>query len=121
MRRASSATDALQTCEREWHLLQSYISYHDIRAQHGLDDIAASMRRLCETVIHDEAQAPPHALGTCFAYLVENNILNDLVSLCLPDEPLGILDEFLRMCTTLVRHIHVPWFCLLYTSDAADE
>ena len=110
MRRASSATDALQTCEREWHLLQSYISYHDIRAQHGLDDIAASMRRLCETVIHDEAQAPPHALGTCFAYLVENNILNDLVSLCLPDEPLGILDEFLRMCTTLVRHIHVPWF-----------
>jgi len=110
MQRASSATDAMQACEREWHLLQSYISYHDIRAQHGVDDIAASMRRLCETIIHDEAQAPPHALGTCSAYLVENNILNDLVSLCLPDEPLGILDEFLRMCTALVRHIHVPWF-----------
>ena len=82
MRRASSATDALQTCEREWHLLQSYISYHDIRAQHGLDDIAASMRRLCETVIHDDAQAPPQALGTCLAYLEENIILYEVVRLC---------------------------------------
>lgn len=110
MQRVSSASDAVLSCEQEWHLLQTYISHHDRRAQPGVDGIAASMRRLCEMVIHDEAHAPPHALGTCSAYLVENNILNDLVSLCLPDEPRGILDELVRMCMALIRHIHVPWF-----------
>lgn len=107
---SSSASNAMLSCEQEWHMLQTYISHHDRRAQPGVDEIAASMRRLCETVIHDEAHAPPHALGTCTAYLVENNVLNDLVSLCLPDEPRGILNELVRMCTALIRHIHVPWF-----------
>lgn len=101
MQRASSERDALTACEREWAALQAAFSHTDPHAQPSADALASGMQRLAALVRED--QPHEHDLGVCAAYVAEHNVLGDLVTACLLNEPRGVLDALVHMFTELAR------------------
>ena len=91
-----AAAFLLARCQQEWRTIDALLSSPSRHCRPELPEVVQSLRRLCAVVVEDDELSPPDALGACTEYIVRQNVPNDLLGLCMADEPHGVLAELIR-------------------------
>lgn len=104
-----AAAFLLARCQQEWRTIDALLSSPSRHCRPELPEVVQSLRRLCAVVVEDDELSPPDALGACTEYIVRQNVPNDLLGLCMADEPHGVLAELIRTLVIWIRRLPSPF------------
>ncbi|WFD44143.1 hypothetical protein MPSI1_002809 [Malassezia psittaci] len=112
--RSTQDTSLLTSVREQWDTIRTCLDLPGHRmARGGLSDtgIAACMDHLANLLVTEDQQIGEAFMGPCMEFILEQDVLEGLMSLCLADEPRGVRSAMITTFAHLVRDLR-PGFLL---------
>ncbi|WFD00360.1 hypothetical protein MYAM1_003108 [Malassezia yamatoensis] len=101
-------TSLLTSVREQWDTIRTCLDLPGHRmARGGLSDtgIAACMDHLANLLVTEDQQMGETYMGPCMEFILEQDVLEGLMSLCLADEPRGVRGTMITTFAQLVREM----------------